>query len=560
MHVRDAFRAVLQQHVAILGKTGSGKSSTAKLAIEQVVADGARVCVLDPLKSDWWGLTSSADGQRPGLPFHILGGPRGHVPLHSSAGKAIAEIVANGTLRLSILDMADFEPGGHARFFVDFAATLLKRMRGVVYLVLEESHIFAPKERSGIGAETMAIHWAKTLATAGRSKGVRLVLVTQRTQALHNALLGSCDTVIAHRLTAPADQDPVVRWLKANAAKDVVDRVSRELSSLKTGHGWICSGEAKLFEPVHFPRITTYDNTATPTGDGELVDVTTAPVDQAQLRALIGEAVAQAAADDPKALRTRVTELETELAKFRKMETPAPARVEVPVLSATDLATLEALVQRVEKVARLQQEDATALEIAIRAASDTLARVQRTAREMLARPTTGTTRLLVPPASAPERRQQPQAVRAPAAHLDGAQQKILDTVLMLEARGLTPTREMVARWMSIHPKGGRYGSNLAFLRAHGYLDGLTLTPTGISAARQSPSGLEGVRAPLDGAQRAMVDVLDLNRGKHFSRETLAQALGIHPKGGRFGSNLARLRTMGLIPERGAIYLTEAAYR
>lgn len=37
-------------------------------------------------------------------------------------------------------------------------------------------------------------------------------------------------------------------------------------------------------------------------------------------------------------------------------------------------------------------------------------------------------------------------------------------------------------------------------------------------------------------------------------------LGIHPNGGRYGTNLARLRTMGIIPERGEIYLTDAARR
>jgi hypothetical protein len=105
------------------------------------------------------------------------------------------------------------------------------------------------------------------LATAGRSKGIRLVLVTQRTQALHNALLGSCDTLIAHRLTAPADQAPVLNWLKSNTTPGVLEMVSAQLASLKTGAGWICSGEAKVFERVDFPRISTYDNTATPTGD-----------------------------------------------------------------------------------------------------------------------------------------------------------------------------------------------------------------------------------------------------------------------------------------------------
>jgi len=41
----------LLQHLGVLGKTGSGKTSTAKLAIEQVVASGARVCILDPTRS-----------------------------------------------------------------------------------------------------------------------------------------------------------------------------------------------------------------------------------------------------------------------------------------------------------------------------------------------------------------------------------------------------------------------------------------------------------------------------------------------------------------------------
>lgn len=160
---------ILSQHLAILGKTGSGKTSTEKLVVEQVVAEGYRVCILDAIKSDWWGITSSANGNKPGLPFKILGGPHGHVPLHSSAGAVIGQLVGSGKLPLSIIDMADFEAGGLQRFFVDFSHALMRSAKGVIYLVIEEAHEFAPKERSGIGAENMAIHWAKKLATAGRS-------------------------------------------------------------------------------------------------------------------------------------------------------------------------------------------------------------------------------------------------------------------------------------------------------------------------------------------------------------------------------------------------------
>lgn len=349
------FEGALAQHTALLGKTGSGKTITGKLMVEQVVARGARVCILDPLKSDWWGLISSADGKRPGLPFHILGGPRGHLPLHSSAGKAIGEIVANGSLPLSIIDMADFEPGGQVKFFVEFAQTLFRKVRGVVYLVVEEAHQFAPKERSGIGAENMSIHWAKTLATASRSKGIRLILLTQRNQALHNALLGSCDTIIAHRLIAPADQEPIVKWLKANTSREVMERVSSELSSLRTGTGWFCSGEAKVFERVEFPMIATYDNTATPTDDDQgRHEVKTAPVDSEKLRAIIGAAVKDAEASDPKALRAKVAKLEHDLVA---MTTRAEAAEKRAQSGPAKVTTIEKPVVGMKAAAGIQKAE-----------------------------------------------------------------------------------------------------------------------------------------------------------------------------------------------------------
>lgn len=307
--------AILRNHTAILGKTGSGKTITGKLLVEQAAAQGARVCVLDPIKSDWWGLTSSASGKSAGLAFRILGGPRGHVPLHAASGKVIGELVGTGKLPLTILDMADFEPGDHQRFFVDFAKTLFKRIKGVVYLVLEEAHEFAPKERAGFGAESMAIHWAKRLATGSRSKGIRLIILSQRTQALHNALLGSCETAIVHRLTLPADQAPVIKWLEGNVPKDVAEKVEAEMSSIPTGSGWVCAGEAKIFERRKLPMIRTFDNSATPDHDAADIDVKTAPIDQDELRGLIGAAVKEAEADDPRKLRAEIARLNAELAK-----------------------------------------------------------------------------------------------------------------------------------------------------------------------------------------------------------------------------------------------------
>lgn len=94
------------------------------------------------------------------------------------------------------------------------------------------------------------------------------------------------------------------------------------------------------------------------------------------------------------------------------------------------------------------------------------------------------------------------------------------------------------------------------------LDGFMLTAVGTQAARTLPTGIDSARAALtEETQRALLDVLlaATENGGH-SRESAAQALGIHPNGGRYGSNLLRLREMGLIPERGSLLLTKGAFQ
>jgi hypothetical protein len=48
-------RPSFTQHVAVLGKTRSGKSSAMRLLVEYLLDKGKPVCIVDP-KGDWWGI------------------------------------------------------------------------------------------------------------------------------------------------------------------------------------------------------------------------------------------------------------------------------------------------------------------------------------------------------------------------------------------------------------------------------------------------------------------------------------------------------------------------
>ena len=60
-------------HIAVLGKTGSGKTTTVKGFAESLIDFGKRVCAIDPT-GVWWGLRLKADGKTSGYPVVIFGG------------------------------------------------------------------------------------------------------------------------------------------------------------------------------------------------------------------------------------------------------------------------------------------------------------------------------------------------------------------------------------------------------------------------------------------------------------------------------------------------------
>lgn len=556
--------AALAHHTAFLGKTGSGKTTSAKGAVEAILrADSeARVCILDPIKSDWWGMTSSASGKAPGFPFQILGGPHGHVPLNPAAGKVVGELVGRGALPLSIIDMADFKAGDLQTFFNEFAPALMRSMRGVLHLVLEEAHEFAPKERAGIGAETHAIYWAKKLATAGRSKGIRLIVVTQATQQLHNRVLGSCETMVAHRFFAPADQRPVLDWLKTNMPKGALAEVEANLAKLKTGTAYVASAERQGVDLVTFPPLTTFDNSATPTGNDAAREVKTAAVDRDRLAAIMGEAVAEAEANDPAKLRARVRELEAEAARK-----PAPA-VDPAALESARLGGLrEGFTQGVNATWQFFGQH---LEAEARGLDDALHRL--TALTTRERPQFQGPSVLAPVAptwssagGAPTTASRQASARVHEG-IEPRQQRMLDAIAWWNAaRVEAPTRVQVAALTGHTASGGGFRNILGSLVGKDLVEAagtgaVRLTEAGRQAANSpgaAPTTAElhrRIEAVIEPRQWRMLERVIREWPGTITRQALAEYTGHEPTGGGFRNILGSVSGLGFItsPRAGEV--------
>lgn len=551
--------AALARHIAVLGETGSGKTHDTKAIVEHLVATGYRVCVLDTIKSDWWGMISSASGKRAGLPFRIIGGPRGHVPLHPGAGKPIGELVAKGALPLSIIDMADFEAGEPQQFFEEFARALWRNIKGVLYLVIEETHEIAPKERAGFGKENMAVYWAKKLATGSRTKGIRLIIASQRTQAVHNALLGSCGTMIAHSLSLPADQKPVRDWLDANILdKSLNATIKDELAFLPTGTAWVCCAKERFFQKIAFPEIATFDNTATPDKDAADIEVATAAVDPDELRAIIGDAVKEAEANDPKVLKKQIAELNRLL------------QVKVPTVSVVDQTS----VIRARNEGRAEGEKA-----AMSSITDQMFRRDRQIAEIIRKLAGEVQTVLGHPISLPEltyKASAPVAQRierpvpdrkaagsSPAGRTNGANgplkdslQRVVNAIGWWSKIGQNPVRrERAAVVAGYSPRASTFGVYVAELVKMGLVTvapgTVALTDAGFDVAEIPPAAtrdelFDMARGLLKPQEAKLFEIVYSAHPNAISRDDIAQRMGLSPTASTTGVYIAGVAAYGII--------------
>ena len=532
----------------VLAQKGVGKTHTASVLVEEMLAASLHVVVLDPTGA-WWGLRADAKGTGPGYAVTILGGEHGDLPLESTAGAVVADLVVDEQASL-VLDLSAFSGGEQRRFVTDFAERLYRKNREPLHLVIDEADEFAP-QRVMRGAERM-LGAVDRIVRRGRIKGIGVTMISQRAAVLHKDVLTQIDTLLVLRTTGPQDRAAIEAWVGAHGAPGQRDELLASLASLPIGSAWVWSpGWLGVFKRVQIRARHTFDSSATPkVGARPAAPRVLAPIDLDRVRLRMAETIERARADDPKMLRTELARVREALLVSDRERMDAQVRANArPTVPAVPDGYL--LVPKV-----LLQSLAENLGVSLSSLHSALANGEATAVRPTAPrdvPTTMHPKADAVPGTGP------RAATTPRGHmLAGGERKIL-TALAQYPEGRS--RVQVAILTAYAHNGGGFCNYISALRTRELLEDvggtLRITREGsvaLGVFDPLPTGralMEHWLGRLGKAERSILAMLVQRLPSAVTKEELARFTGYVPDGGGFNNAISRLRTLDLIEPAGA---------
>lgn len=549
---------------ALFGISGSGKSNSASVIIEEATAAGEQVVFIDP-KGEAWGLLSLPSGKPSNLDMIIFGEPSGHIPsITEHHGPQLADFVVDSGRSIAV-SMLGFESDASER---RFAATFLRRLykrktqqaqkrKTRTLVVFEEAHLFMPEGGLAKGDVAELSGACQRIVRQGRSFGLGSLIIDQRPQDVAKRVITQCDTLICHQLTHNKDRQALAEWVSGYDRDGCGDEFLVSLATLQPGEAWIWSPAwLNIFQRVKMRRRRTFDSGAS-ADDAAAVKVRRAEIDLDALKGQLDELVAQAKADDPKELKRRLADAEAKLKKATtstavgKPDAAAVQReVDRGVAAARSMwmdekRTLERRLVQAGKIMR--QIRALAVDDFCSIGEAQLARVEQTAR-----------RLIDPPLPREHRLPAPKVTPSADGDADvavgkGGLRRIL-VALAQRQQGLSVAQ--VGCRAGLSSKSGTFDTYLSRARKAGWIDGsrslLRITDGGLAALgsyEPLPTGRELLRHWVgelgNGGASRMLEALAATYPRTLTAEELGETIGM-ALSGTFDTYLSRLRRLELI--------------
>jgi hypothetical protein len=537
---------MLDDRLAFVGTSGSGKTYAAKGMVEDLLTTGARVAIVDPL-GVWWGLRSDVHGKPNGFKVMIFGGRHADLPLTEAAGAIIADAIAGGEFS-AILDLSELpSQAARRRFMKAFAEKLYAKNNRPLHLVLDEADLWCPQRPMEDVAQLLGAR-IDEIVRRGRVRGFVPWLITQRPAVVHKDVLSQLDALVALKLTSSQDRDALKGWIEGQADAAETKRFRSVLPKLPTGKALVWWPSHEILVEHQFRRNTTFDSSRTPKrGEAPRGDVYLSPVSIAELQAKLAAVEAEAAENDPKELRERIRDLERQLRAKGD-----------PTENGLNAARQEAFARGVEVEGHRWRQQLESLQLALKPVNDTLAALVRAADaaaqqyvhvEVSSR--TGLKAQPTPPALESAIK---DTIRRDSALREGGPQ--LRVLSVLAARH--PVKMTEAQWATLSGmkrSGGTWNKYMRDLRAARYLEAegklLWCSNAGLAALGGRPAPLDHTEVIQQwlkavGPASRMLQALIDRYPSRVSRQWLADHLQMSAGGGTFNKYLRSLISNGLV--------------
>jgi hypothetical protein len=414
------------------------------------------------------------------------------------------------------------------------------------------------------------LHAANNLISLGRSRGLRIVLISQRPAKVHKDSLTQVESLVAMRLIAPQDRKAVEEWIADQADKETGKEIIASLPSLKTGEAWVWSPEAHFLKRVIFPLPLTYDSSGMLKAGRAAKRLS--PIDVEKLQANFAKVKTEAEAKDPKILQRRVAELEAQLRKVKAPAAPPAPAIDPAAIAKAEARGYEAGLREVSAVySETWGAAIAALSATIAMQREAIADVAKHVREKLKSGSPAGKQIAADtpkraPAAIPAVRTSSAAASGDGS-LFGPQTELLASLAWWAAMGHEqPSKAQVAAVAGWKVKGSHLRNRLAELSSKGLItyprSGLIqLTEAGAAVApiADTSTGLiDRINAMLSGPQREVFAVLLQHPEDTWPRQSLGEALRWDAVGSHLRNRLAELSRMEIIeyPSKGEVALQD----
>lgn len=320
------------QTLGIVGQKGSGKTHFATVTFEQMVKAGLPVCVIDPM-GVFYGVRSSRDGKKVGLPVLILGGEFADVPITAAMGVPIAQWLVQDRQPV-ILDISDFRRADQCAFVADFGDELFVRNKGKdhgkpLHLIVDEADLFAAQVPAS-PEEKRSLLCLDEIVRRGRRRGLGMTMITQRPAVIHKDVLTQIALFAIFRVVAPQDKKAVFEWCRSADALSL-KIMMENVDKLETGTAWVWSPSwLKMLRKVQVNQRETFDSGRTPkVGEEPHGEIVMADIECAGLKELLESAVEERGETNVDVLRSRIAVLE-ELLERHGIKLPATKKTKKP--------------------------------------------------------------------------------------------------------------------------------------------------------------------------------------------------------------------------------------